>query len=41
MFGMGVVWYTYPYLEAAISPEKQAPAVKIAPVPVYPFGEIH
>ena len=41
LFGLGVVWYTYPYLDAAISPEFQAPGVKIAPLPAEPSSDIH
>ncbi len=41
LFGLGVVWYTYPYLDAAISPEFLAPGVKIAPMPAEPSRDIH
>jgi len=41
LFGLGVVWYTYPYLDTAISPRRRAPAVKITPAPAVTSGDVH
>lgn len=41
MFGLGVVWYTYPYLETAFSPKPKAPAVKIVSRPAETSGDTH
>ncbi len=41
LFGLGVVWYTYPYLEAVFSQKHQAPVVKIATASSQIPGDIH
>jgi uncharacterized membrane protein len=41
MFGLGVVWYTYPRLDAALSPNNQASMLKNEPAPVRPARNIH
>jgi len=41
MFGLGVVWYTYPHLDAAISPNVQAPTVKNMPAPAKTIIDVH
>ncbi len=41
MFGLGVVWYTYPYLEAAFSFKPLAPAAKKMSLPAETTGDTH
>ncbi len=41
LFAIGVVWYTYPYLDAAFSPTFPAPKVTFASRPVEFTGDIH
>ena len=41
MFGLGVVWYTYPYLDAAFSPKYPVQVVHIMPAPVKPADINH
>ncbi len=41
LFSIGVVWYTYPYLDAAISPTFPAPLMKLASRAVEFAGDIH
>ncbi len=41
LFALGVVWYTYPHFEAAISSKYPGPQVSFMAAPVDPLSDVH